>query len=252
MRGYIKILFWILTFIILTLIFGRSYGGLAQSFYFVSFLFPVIVGTSYLFNSFLVPRFLLTKKYFKFGLYFLYTLIFSVYLELLVMTLSLTLFANYQFDKLNPQTTDIYLLTIVLYFFVFLNTVIVLIREFFMGQERQEELETEKDKLQKGYLIVRSERKNTKVLFDHIVYVESVGNYIRVHASSGDAILSKEKISSIEERLPDHFLRIHRSILVNMDKISSFNKESVIVEEIELPLGRKYKEYVFRAMGADH
>ena len=249
MRRFYQTLFWIAAFLILTLVFGRSYGGFAQSFYFVSFLFPVIVGTSFLYNSFLIPRYLLRKKYFKFGLYFVYTLTFSVYLEMLVMTLSLTLFANYQYDNLNPKTTDIFLLSIVLYFFVFLNTIIFLIREFFKGQEKQRELETEKDKLQKGYLIVRSERKNNKVFFDNIGYVESVGNYIQIHSSSGEKILTKERISSIEERLPDHFLRIHRSILVNRDKISSFNRESVFVAETELPLSRKYKESVLNIMG---
>lgn len=248
MRSLYQILFWIVTFIVLTLIFGRSYGGMTQSFYFVSFLFPVIVGTSFFFNSFLVPQYLLRKKYFKFVLYFLYTLTFSIYLELLVMTLSLTLFANYQYDHLNPNTTDIYLLTFVLYFFVFLNTIIALIREFFKGQERQEELETEKEKLQKGYLLVRSERKNLQILFDHIVYVESVGNYIQIHSSSGELLLSKEKISSIEDRLPGHFIRIHRSILVNKNCITSFNRESVNMAEKELPVSRKYKQYFLDKM----
>jgi two-component system response regulator LytT len=88
---------------------------------------------------------------------------------------------------------------------------------------------------------VRSGRKNAQVLFGNIRYVESLGNYIHIHTASGDKILTKENISSIEERLPDHFLRIHSSILVNRDKISSFSWEVLIVEEIELPLSRKYK-----------
>lgn len=248
MRSLYQILFWILTFLILTLVFGRTYGGYSQSFFFVSFLLPVIVGTSYFFNSFLVPRFLLKKRYFRFGLYFLYTLIFSVYLELLVMTLSLTLFANYQYDEMNPKTADIYQLTIVLYFFVFLNTIIFLLQEFFKGQARQEELETEREKLLSGYLLVRFKRKNTKVQFDNISYVESVGNYIQIYTAAGEHILTKEKISSIQERLPEHFLRIHRSILVNRAKITSYNREFVFLEDRELPLSRKYKQSFFSKM----
>lgn len=249
MKRYFQILFWVVSFIFLTLVFGKSYGGRAQSFYFVSFLFPVIVGTSFLFNSFLIPRYLLKRRYLKFGLYLLYALVFSVYLELLVMTLSLTLFANYQYDALNPKTTDIYLLTIVLYFFVFLNTIVKLIQEFFKSQVKQRELEVEKGKLQQGFLLVRSERKNAKVSFDSITYVESVGNYVQIHTSADEPMLTKEKISYMEERLPDHFLRIHRSILVNRDKISSYTRESVIMDEIELPVSRKYKESFLIKMG---
>ena len=172
-----------------------------------------------------------------------------MYLELLVKTLSLTLFANYQYDALYPKTTDIYLLTIVLYFFVFLNTIVKLIQEFFKSQVKQRELEVEKGKLQQGFLLVRSERKNAKVSFDSITYVESVGNYVQIHTSADEPMLTKEKISYMEERLPDHFLRIHRSILVNRDKISSYTRESVIMDEIELPVSRKYKESFLIKMG---
>ncbi len=244
MRRLYHTIFWIVTFVILTLTFGRSYGGLAQSFYFVAFLFPVIVGTSYLVTSFLVPRFLLKRAYFKFVLYFIYTMVFSVYLEMLVMTLSLVLFANFQYNELNPKTTDIVFLTVVLYFFVFLNTIIFLIQEYFRGEEKQRELEREKEKLTKGYLVVRSERKNSNVRYDNIEYVESLGNYVRIITSSGEPILTKEKISTLKERLPDSFLRIHRSIIVNRDKIQSFNRELITVNEMELPLSRKYKEEV--------
>ena len=233
---------------ILTLAFGRSFGELSQSFFFVSFLFPVIVGTSYLVNAFLVPRYLLRKSYFKFILYFIYVLVFSVYLEMLVMTLSLILFANFQYTELNPKTSDVVFLTVVLYFFVFLNTIILLIKVYFMGEEKQKELEAEKQKLKKGYLVVRSERKNMQIPYDHIAYVESVGNYVRIQTSSGESILSKEKISRLKEKLPEYFLRIHRSIIVNRDKIQSFNKEWITVNENDLPLSRKYKEQIINQL----
>ena len=59
-----------------------------------------------------------------------------------------------------------------------------------------------------------------------------------------EPIMTKEKISELQERLPDSFLRIHRSIIVNRDKIQSFNRELIVVKEVELPLSRKYKEEV--------
>jgi len=248
MRSLYQTIFWILSFVILTLAFGPSFGELSQSFFFVSFLFPVIVGTSYLVNAFLVPRYLLRKSYFKFILYFIYVLVFSVYLEMLVVTLSLILFANFQYTELNPKTSDVVFLTVVLYFFVFLNTIIFLIRAYFMGEEKQKELEAEKQKLKKGFIVIRSERKNMQIPYDHIAYVESVGNYVRIQTSSGDSILSKEKISRLEERLPEYFLRIHRSIIVNRDKIQSFNKEWITVNENDLPLSRKYKEQIINQL----
>ena len=244
MRRFYHTIFWIISFVVLTLTFRGSYGGMAQSFYFVAFLFPVVVGTSYLVTAYLVPRFLLKKSYFRFVLYFIYTLVFSVYLEMLVMTLSLIIFANFQYSELNPKTTDIVFLTVVLYFFVFLNTIIFLIKEYFIGEEKQRDLQEEKDKLEKGFLTVRSQRKNCNVRHDSIIYVESLGNYVRITSSSGEEILTKEKISSLKQRLPENFLRIHRSIIINRDKVQSYNREVITVDEKELPISRKYKNEV--------
>jgi hypothetical protein len=242
MRKHYQIAFWIITFVVLTLSFGRPYGGYAQSFYFVTFLFPVILGTSFFYNSFLVPKYLLKKKYFIFIQYSLYTLVFSVYLEILVLTLSLIVFANYRYDQLNPRTTDIVFLTVVMYFLVFANTVVLLLQEYFIGLDKNNALKTEQEKLKKGCLIVKSERKNINVEFGTILYIESVGNYVKIIPTSGKPIMTKEKISTIEGKLPNTFIRIHRSILVNVDQITSFNKEWVNINDHELPISRKYKE----------
>jgi len=120
----------------------------------------------------------------------------------------------------------------------------------FRGEEKQKELEAEKQKLKKGYLVVRSERKNMHIPYDHITYVESVGNHLRIMNTSGEATLTKEKISRLNAILPDHFLRIHRSIVVNRDKIQSFNKEWITVNENDLPLSRKYKDEILKHLNA--
>lgn len=249
MSKYYQTAFWVITFVFLTLSFGRSYGGYAQSFYFVTCLFPVILGTSVFFNSFLVPRYLLRKRYLKFILYTLYALVFSVYLEILVLTLSLVVFANYQFDRMNPRTRDILFLTVLMYALVFANTIFVLLQEYLKGQDRNKALEKEWNKLKRGYLVVTSERKSIQMEFESILYIESVGNYVRIYRNSGKPVMTKEKTSAIQERLPDSFVRIHRSIVVNSDHITSFNRECVNVKEVELPIGRKHKEEALRRLG---
>ncbi len=241
MNRKFQIAFWTITYVALILLFGPSYAGYAQSFYFVSFLFPVILGTSLFYNSFLVPRFLLPKKYFRFILYSFYTLVFSVYLEILVITVALVVFANYQFDQLNPITTDILLLTLLMYVLVFINTIIVLLQEYLRGQDRNKELETEQEKWIKGTLLVRSGRKQIQLEYEHILYIESVGNYIRIACKSGNHVMTKEKIGTIQVKLPNNFVRIHRSIVVNAGHITSYNREQVSINELELPISRKYK-----------
>jgi hypothetical protein len=242
LRKYHQVVFWSITFVVLTFSFGRSYGGYAQSFFFVSFLFPVILGTSIFFNSFLVPRYLLKRKYVKFGQYSLYALVFSVYLEILVITLSLSVFSGYQYDQMNPRTTNILFLTTIMYLLVFANTILFLLQEYFRGQDRNAEMEAERERIKKRHLVIKSDRRNLHLEFENLVYIESVGNYVRIHLRSGSPVMTKESLQAIENRLPPGFLRIHRSILVNMDHITSFNHEGVYINELELPVSRKYKE----------
>ncbi|MCF8225062.1 MAG: LytTR family transcriptional regulator [Bacteroidales bacterium] len=250
MGRYFQIAFWVITFIGLTLIFGPSYGGYAQSFYFVTSLFSVILGTTVFFNSLLVPKYLLQGHYFKFAQYSIYTLIFSVYFEILVITLALVVFANYQYNQLNPKTTDIIFLTTIMYLLVFANTIVVLLQEYFKSQNRNKELEAEQEKINKGYLVVKADRKNINLDFETVLYIESVGNYVRISLADGRSIMTKEATSIIEKKLPKRFLRIHRSIVINIDHITAFNREWVIINDLDLPISRKFKTAALERLSA--
>lgn len=248
MGRYFQIAFWVIAFVGLTLIFGSSYEGYAKSFYFVTSLFPVILGTSVFFNSLLVPKYLLQKKHFKFAQYSIYTLVFSVYLEMLVITLALVVFANYQYNQLNPKTTDIIFLTAIMYLLVFTNTIVVLVQEYFTSQNRNKELEAEQEKNNKGCLVVKADRKNINLDFNTVLYIESVGNYVRISLADGRSIMTKETTSVIEKKLPKRFLRIHRSIIINIEHISAFSREWVIINDLELPISRKFKKAVLERL----
>jgi DNA-binding LytR/AlgR family response regulator len=59
-----------------------------------------------------------------------------------------------------------------------------------------------------------------------------------------DEIVTKERISKIIDRLPSHFIRIHRSFIVNSHKITSYNKEAITLDSFQIPISRTYKEEV--------
>jgi len=236
------IIFWIVVSIILIFFFGKSLQSYSIAFYFVAFLLPVIIITSYFFNYVLVPKYLLRKLYGLFILYMVYTLIISLYLEMIVITLSFIVLANYRYAELTPIFYDIFLLGILLYFVVFLNSFILLIIRSQKDQLKQKELIDQKEKLEVGCLVVRSNRKSVKISYDEIGYLESLGDYVKIISQSNQPILTKEKISHLEVKLPEKFLRVHRSFIVNTDKILSFNKEEVVMNNISIPISRTYKK----------
>ena len=63
MKAYQHIIFWILVYGSLTLIFADWFEGHMEAFYYVSLLMPVVMGTSYFFNYYLVPRFLFQRRF---------------------------------------------------------------------------------------------------------------------------------------------------------------------------------------------
>jgi DNA-binding LytR/AlgR family response regulator len=140
--------------------------------------------------------------------------------------------------------TDVFTLAVILYFIVLFKSFILLIKHYFVDQRAIMELEEKQSKMDKGYFNVRSNRRMSKIRFENVLYIESLADYIVIHLENGQKVQSKEKISHIEKELPDSFLRVHRSFIVNRVKISTFNREEVLLGDIELPIGRTYKTQV--------
>ena len=88
------------------------------------------------------------------------------------------------------------------------------------------------------------QKKKVKLLFSEIVYIESQREYIRIVTTKSEFI-SKMSTHEIEDLLPTHlFKRIHRSFIVSVGKIESYNAEMVEVNGVSIPIGRGYKDVV--------
>lgn len=98
-----------------------------------------------------------------------------------------------------------------------------------------------------GYIFVNANKKNIKVRFDEILYVESLKDYIRIHTAD-QKITTKEKISDFVDKLPASFLRIHRSYIVNTAFVTAFTAHDVEIGAREIPIGGSYKQRVFEAL----
>ena len=96
---------------------------------------------------------------------------------------------------------------------------------------------------EKTGLFIRSEKKNVRVVFDDILYIESIKDYIKIHLADKQ-ITSKDRISHFEESLPDFFIRIHRSFIVNSKKITAFTNNDIEINKLEIPIGGFYKKSV--------
>ena len=94
------------------------------------------------------------------------------------------------------------------------------------------------------YFFVKSDLKFVKLFFEEVNYISAEKDYIKIHTDKKIWMVNLPT-KVIEKQLPtEYFIRIHRSYLVNISKIDSFNSISVFVGEDELPLGMSYREQV--------
>lgn len=102
------------------------------------------------------------------------------------------------------------------------------------------------------YLFLKADRKMIKVYLDEISYIESLKDYVRIRTIDGNEIVSLQKISYLEQKLPeDCFLRIHRSFIVPIRRIDAFSTVGVEIGGKEIPIGRNYKPDVMKVLNGD-
>jgi DNA-binding LytR/AlgR family response regulator len=100
------------------------------------------------------------------------------------------------------------------------------------------------------FLYFRVDRKMVKILLNDILFIEGLKDYVKIF-TAGKTIVTKHVLSTLEGMLPsDEFLRIHRSYIIAINKIDSYNADSIELAKHELPIGRLFKHDVNRVLNA--
>ena len=96
----------------------------------------------------------------------------------------------------------------------------------------------------KEVISVKADYKTQLVKVADIVYLESAGEYVRLHIEGSSTITTLFRLKNMETTLPaESFLRVHRSYIVNLKRIASYTKGRIFLDNGEyIPLGENYKE----------
>jgi len=96
----------------------------------------------------------------------------------------------------------------------------------------------------KKFIYIQDGRNIYKVPSEDIIFLEGYGEYVKVHTSN-KVYLVRDSLTEFEGRLPSHsFLRVHKSYIVNTDRVTGFNTIHVLLKDIELPIGRMHRDRV--------
>jgi two-component system LytT family response regulator len=98
------------------------------------------------------------------------------------------------------------------------------------------------------YISIKVDYKVRMVRYADIIYVESVGEYVRLHLNDGTKVVTLFRLKNMESALPSTmFMRVHRSYIINMNRVSAYSRGKIFLDNgDDVPLSINYRE-VFRA-----
>lgn len=154
-RWIIHILFWVVVLMLYVVFFGRQNNNYLQTLFFVGLLMPLTIGTTYFFNYFLVPRYLMKDRYGFFLVYSIYTIIVSVFLEVVIMIITFILIAEFQIRNMSAASIDFFFLFTSLVMVVILGVSIKLLLHWKQSKEDYQKLMREKVEAELRFLKVQ-------------------------------------------------------------------------------------------------
>jgi DNA-binding LytR/AlgR family response regulator len=99
--------------------------------------------------------------------------------------------------------------------------------------------------IQENYFFIRAERKVFKVLFNDILFIQGLKDYVVLYTTD-QKVITAMNIKTINARLPlNIFIRTSKSYIINKHKISSFDNNTVYIDQHEIPIGNTYHTAFF-------
>ena len=102
-----------------------------------------------------------------------------------------------------------------------------------------------------SHIFIKSEHKFIKILCQEIRYLEGLRDYVAIHTKDRK-YLTLQSMKSFETTLPINFTRVHKSYIINTNKITSINKNIVVIDTKQIPIGAVYSQnllHIFKFLG---
>lgn len=105
------------------------------------------------------------------------------------------------------------------------------------------------DEPSESFLYFKVDREMRKVLLHEILYIESSREYVMLYLENKKPLLVRQSISSVQKMLSPHrFIRVHRSFIAIIEKITSYSSTHITIDDHKIPIGRLYKNEVEKVL----
>jgi hypothetical protein len=225
-------LFWVSYYLMFSLIWMRPDTGLYASFLLEFLLLPARILCVYCVIYVLIPRHLLAKRFTLFFIQYLALLAVAATLQSLVITYFYQPIINA--PNLTPFTPSQWVKNLML-----INSTVIFLGFVSLLKKHLTLLEHENDKPKLEKIKIVADRRTHLIDTQSILYVSAMGNYVEVFLDNDKRIVTYSSLKAFQQKLPEGFLRIHKSHVVNLTHVDSFNTQEVVIAGTSLPRGNE-------------
>ena len=229
--------FWVVYYISFSLIWAKP-EGYFESFYLEFILLPVRMLAVYTTIYVLIPRYLRIEKYLNFILSLFGTLILAGLLQ------RVFIFFFYE-ALLEQEVTRFFDLGQLVRAMILINSTVLFVSTVKILQlwqlERNKNLQLIQELEGREEIVkIKSDKRVFRVKPNDIMFIEGLGNYVVYHTLD-QKLISYISLKDALDRLPPYFLRIHKSYVINKQRVQSYDPESVEINQKMIPVGKSFK-----------
>lgn len=100
------------------------------------------------------------------------------------------------------------------------------------------------DHNEERHIVIKSGYDFHRVSLAEVLYIESDSEYVHYHLDNGKKVIANQSLSKLSSSLPDSFLRVHRSYVVNGQKVTSLKGRDLLINDLTIPISDTYYELV--------
>lgn len=229
-------LFWVVYYVLFGLIWVGEEGYLA-SFYLEFILLPTRILAVYVTLYFLLPHFLLKRRYVGFFLGYGLTLLLCAILQRVFTHLF------YEDLLLRDTSSGLFSIRMLIRAAILINTTVLFVlgvKLFQLWAIAHEKNESFNDTI----LEIRSNRKTHRIPVENILFIEGLGNYVTYNLMDKTKLTSYGTIKGALEKLPSNFTRVHKSFIVNKEHIKSYDNLTIDILDNSIPRGKSISDDV--------
>lgn len=108
------------------------------------------------------------------------------------------------------------------------------------ADEAQNPIPAEQISFKQEYLFVKSEYKLRKIYTDKVLYIEGLKDYVKIFTED-EMVMCLSSLKGFEKKLPEGFMRVHRSYIINLERIEVIERGRIVFGDVYIPISDQYK-----------